>query len=156
MSDTPADRWDEHAARIREVINVVYSGSDGTSSYLVEDALRKSAESALAALRAERDAAETQAAKAVEKADRKERDFLKMLEASATEFVRAEAAEARVEQLTEALRDLIGACAPPVEALTAVHADGKYIAPETLDALLAARDELRARAVLAGDSESAR
>lgn len=41
---------------------------------------------------------------------------------------------------------LVGKCAPPIEALCAVHADAKYIAPEVLTALMEARDALRAYA----------
>jgi hypothetical protein len=40
---------------------------------------------------------------------------------------RAREAVARLEAAEEALLDLISSCAPPVEALCAVHADGKYI-----------------------------
>jgi hypothetical protein len=54
--------------------------------------------------------------------------------------------EARLQAAEHALRTVISACAPPVEALCAVHADGKYIATSTVNAFLVARHELRAAA----------
>ena len=61
---------------------------------------------------------------------------------------RARAAEARCVQYEQALRELIGACAPPVEALVSVHSDGKWIDPSVVAALVGARDELRRCVVL--------
>ena len=60
----------------------------------------------------------------------------------------ARAAEARCVQYEQALRELIGACAPPVEALASVHSDGKWIDPSVVAALVGARDELRRCVVL--------
>jgi len=47
------------------------------------------------------------------------------------------------DRLREVLRIVIATAAPPIEALCAVHADAKYIAPETLTELLEARATLR-------------
>jgi hypothetical protein len=49
----------------------------------------------------------------------------------------------RAARLEDALREVIGECAPPVEALLAVHPDGKWIAPTTVDGLRSASEALR-------------
>lgn len=46
-------------------------------------------------------------------------------------------------QAVLALREVISTCAPPVEALLAVHGDGKYINPETVLSLREAAAALR-------------
>jgi len=52
-----------------------------------------------------------------------------------------------VERLRDLQRRLIGACAPPIEALLAVHHDAKYLAPTTVEGLREAQKELRAQVV---------
>lgn len=109
----------------------------GDTACPIEDQVIRDLAAALAALESERD--EWKAAFGVEPLADPEvaRAFVSGLAEAAS------AAEAQATQLKEGLRSLIGACAPPVEALCLVHADAKWLAPETRDGLFRARDELR-------------
>jgi hypothetical protein len=60
--------------------------------------------------------------------------------------------ERRIEELEAALREVIGSCAPPVEALLMVHGDGKWIAPATVEGLLGAAQALRKNVAVLRDS----
>lgn len=59
-----------------------------------------------------------------------------------------------VERLRKDLRELIGACAPPVEALLLVHPDGKWIAPETVEGLRKAAAVLRKHVAALEETEA--
>jgi hypothetical protein len=61
---------------------------------------------------------------------------------------RADRAVAEAATLRKALEATIGACAPPVEALCAVHADARWLAQSTVSGLVEARDALRAAAAV--------